>query len=70
VAAGESEVEEVLVGRGELVEAVEDFGARLFWILLVRAVVVGAAEIEDELEITTGHLTPLSGVFGPVTTSV
>jgi len=68
VAAGDGEVEEVLIGRGEFVEAVEDSGIGLFWLLGAR--IVGAAEIEHELDFTTGHLTPLSGAFGPVTTSV
>ena len=65
VAAGDGEVEEVLIRLGKFMEAVEDVGARLFWILLARAAVGRAAEIEDELKITTGHLTPLSGGFGP-----
>ena len=70
VVAGEGEVEEVLVGRGKLVQPVEDLRPRLFWIFILPAAVGSAAKIEDEFQITTGHLTPLSGPFGPVITSV
>jgi len=66
VAAGEGEVEEVLVGGWEFVKAVEEVGARLFGNLFLGALVVSAAEIEDELQITSGHLTPLSGLLGPL----
>jgi hypothetical protein len=66
MAAGNGEIEEVLVRRGEFVEAIEDVGARLFLLLFMRELVLAAAEIEDELKITTGHLThPFQRLLAP-----
>jgi hypothetical protein len=65
--ARKGEVQEVLVGRRKLVEAIEDAGIGSW--RLAGALIVGVAEINDKLDLAAGHLTPLSGLR-PVTTSV
>src|SRR5436190_1830862 len=54
------EVEEVLIGRWELVEAIENLRPRVFLIAVPAPPIIRPAEIEDKLDFPFGHLTPLS----------
>src|SRR4051812_48949883 len=71
VAAGEGEVEHVLVGRGKFVETIENLRPRLLFALQLRTAAIAAAQIDDELHFTPGHLShPFPGPIRPVKTSV